>query len=113
MTLEEMFTLDYDEERFAKIKPEYVMSYCNTRIKNMGRRWYITTNPETIEQVSDSLWIDDNDGSPVHVMQWDEFYIVGLMKPAEVRIDDRDEYMEDLGWELIPPKYYSREVEGT
>jgi hypothetical protein len=113
MTLEEMLTLDYDKERFAKIKPECVMNYCDSRIKNMGRCWYITTNPETIEQVSDSLWIDDNDGSPVHVMQWQEFYIVGLMKPAEVRIDDRDEYMESLGWELIPTKYYSREVEGT
>jgi len=112
MTLEEMLTLDYDEERFAKIKPKYVMNYCDSRIKNMERRWYITTNPETIEQVS-GLWIEDNDGCPVHVMQWQEFYIVGLMKPAKVQIDNRDEYMESLGWELIPTKYYSREVEGT
>lgn len=113
MTLEEMLTLDYDEHRFDKIKPEHVMNYCHSRIKDMGRRWYITTNQETIEQIGDGLWIENNDGSPAHVMQWQEFYIVGLMEPAEVYIDDRDEYMENLGWELIPPKYYSREVEGT
>ena len=113
MTLEEMLTLDYDEHKFNKIKPECVMGYCHSRMNSLRRRWYITENQSLIKKIVDGLWIFDGDGFPVHVMKWQEFYIAGLTEPNKVRVDDRDEYMENLGWELIPPKYYSREVEGT
>lgn len=116
MTLEEMLTLDYDEHKFRKIKPENVMGYCNTCIMATKRRWYITENHDLIdliESIGNGLYIFDSDDNPVHVMQWNEFFIVGLNKPSALRIDDRDEYMESLGWELIPPKYYSQEVGRT
>jgi len=113
MTLEELLTLDYDEDDFSKIKPEHLMGFCQSRINRFRRHWYITENQSLIEKIGDGLWIFDNDDYPAHVMQWQEFYIVGLIEPAEVRVDDRDQYMENLGWELIPPKYYRREVERT
>ena len=124
MTLREMLTLkmlgedDTYSSMFKHMTDEEKMKKVHSHMRLYVSHWYITEDASKVEKLS-SMWVKTDEDS-IQAIELSGFYLAEVWdmnwldeSKELVRLRIGDQLMESLGWELIPTKYYDREVEGT
>ena len=119
MTLGEMLTLDYldmdlfEHAKFESCKTEdEILDRVHRYQRVFKQRWFVTDNPDLVKKNGYVANLPEGI-SPRQALNWSGFYLVEAWDACSnlLYLEQTIRALTELGWEMIPSRYYDMEVD--